>query len=412
MKKKPKKDQFILDYFDKLRLRPSKTNQEFWSNIRIKYGTETFERLNSIIDEREKSLEETPYLPDLYDFKNSRLDLSLDFSRYSADIYRRYFEWLMKLSDMKPKYILDIGCDNGIVTCFYGYLFPDSEVIGIDLSENAVKCSTELSQKLDLNNVQFKVLALEDAINQFPLNHFDWITDIRTIHEIIGDFPDPRSWSMNDVTFDEYPDENQKMVNILSQFQKLLKDDGRFIAFERIGKPTKLVWWVEMLSQVGLHPDWQLCDQIRFYEIGEDQTMPVIIASKLLSKDNTMDQVHKLYIGNMDCTIEDDEEYKDDVTEYLFNKVKDKELLCGIQVNFSNGSGNMRLEVWKSDEKLLNYMYTNIGARNLQVRPINFIKEAKESLLEAQKNYTQAGNRTIYYEDIKARDSFDSSEQQ
>lgn len=408
MKKKPKKDQFILDYFDKLRLSPSKTNKEFWSNIRVKYGTETFEILDSIVDEREKGLKEKPYLPDLYDFKNSSLKLSLDFSRYSADLYRRYFEWLMKLSETRPKHILDIGCDNGIVTCFYGYLFPDSEVIGIDLSENAVKCSIELSQKLGLNNVQFKVLDLEDAINHFPLNHFDWITDIRTIHEIIGGFPAPRSWSISEVTFDEYPMENQKAVNILSQFQKLLKDDGRFIAFERIANPTKLVWWVEMLSRVGLHPDWQLCERIRFHEIGHDQTMPLIIASKLLSKDNTIDQVHKFYIGNMGCTIKDDEVYKDPVAEYLFNSVKDKELLFGIQVNYSNGSGNLRIEVWKTDGKLLNYRYTNVGARKLQVRPINFIKEAKESLLEEQRNHTHAGNRTNYFEDINARDAFDS----
>ena len=49
---------------------------------------------------------------------------------------------------------------------------------------------------------------------------------------------------------------------------------------------------------------------------------------------------------------------------------------------------------------------------NIFLSTSNVILVIKDTIIEAQKNYTQAKNRTNYYEDINARDSFDSSEQQ
>lgn len=55
MIKKSTDELLILDYLEKLRIRPSKNSDDFWGKIKSKYGFKIFETLNDIIQKRADS---------------------------------------------------------------------------------------------------------------------------------------------------------------------------------------------------------------------------------------------------------------------------------------------------------------------------------------------------------------------
>jgi 2-polyprenyl-3-methyl-5-hydroxy-6-metoxy-1,4-benzoquinol methylase len=139
---KAEAEKFAISYFNKLGIKPSRDNRQFWNNIHDKYGKQVFNELNGAMTIVSASDERN-----LYCLKNRSFELSMDFSRYSVDLYRRFFEWFLQNISLDPVSILDLGCDNGIVTCFLALAYPNAKVIGIDTCENGIKCSEQLRSK-------------------------------------------------------------------------------------------------------------------------------------------------------------------------------------------------------------------------------------------------------------------------
>jgi cyclopropane fatty-acyl-phospholipid synthase-like methyltransferase len=52
--------------------------------------------------------------------------------------------------------VLDLGCENGVLTCFYAILWPDEKVFGVKRSQAAVSAARELAKRLGLANVSFE----------------------------------------------------------------------------------------------------------------------------------------------------------------------------------------------------------------------------------------------------------------
>lgn len=112
MANRQENNQFIISYFEKLDIKPATSYNQFWSIIEKNHGKKTRKKLEKIVNVR---VEGSGNGKELYDIKNSNLELSLDFARFSADLYRKYFDWIINQQDILPKKVLDIGCDNGIV---------------------------------------------------------------------------------------------------------------------------------------------------------------------------------------------------------------------------------------------------------------------------------------------------------
>ena len=86
--------------------------------------------------------------PPLYEAKNASLDLSLDIaSRFDGDFSRKYLKWFLGEGFGAPKSILDIGCESGLLTCFYASVYPDAEVLGIDRCMTAIARAEELQYR-------------------------------------------------------------------------------------------------------------------------------------------------------------------------------------------------------------------------------------------------------------------------
>ena len=171
------KNNIIEEYFKNIGLQEGEDYTEFLEELREKHGNQVVGALNNAMSMRNGNSSSNK----IYKLKNDNLQLSIDFSAYSANLYKSYFGWLITNDDLNPKNILDIGCDNGIVTCFYALLYPNAKVVGVDKEKKGIECGIELAKKLNLTNVEFKIMDGKKVDKIFDKNQFDLIVSVRSL---------------------------------------------------------------------------------------------------------------------------------------------------------------------------------------------------------------------------------------
>lgn len=156
-------------------------------------GQKHIERLTELFDLSEERLlygtGNTPYLhrqEELVDYLNQSLQMSLlAASFYDRVFFRRVMAYLNehnlfgtdKYLGQQAGEIFDIGCGNGILTCFLALQHPGASVTGLELSRNAVLVAEELAGKLQAGNVCFAVPGT------LPQKRCDMLFSCRTAHE-------------------------------------------------------------------------------------------------------------------------------------------------------------------------------------------------------------------------------------
>lgn len=134
-------------------------------------GEKHIKKLTELYDRSEERLvygsKDTAYLrrqEELVDYLNQSLQMSLlAASFYDRVFFRRAMEALLRYEQFFAGDILDIGCGNGILTCFLARVHPDASVTGLDLSQMAVSAAEELAGRLRTDNVRF---ASPQTLNQ------------------------------------------------------------------------------------------------------------------------------------------------------------------------------------------------------------------------------------------------------
>ncbi|HIK45828.1 MAG TPA: class I SAM-dependent methyltransferase [Leptolyngbyaceae cyanobacterium M65_K2018_010] len=81
--------------------------------------------------------------------------------------------------------VLDAGCGTGVSTEYLGHLNPRAQVLGIDLSQQALATAQERCRRSGAGNVQFRHLSIYD-LSQLD-QPFDWINCVGVLHHM----PDP-----------------------------------------------------------------------------------------------------------------------------------------------------------------------------------------------------------------------------
>lgn len=365
--------QFVTHFFNRLQIKPAKNFRQFWTEIESRHGRSTTDALKHALECRVPGATTN----EIYLLKNQNLRLSLDFSRYSADLYRRFFDWLVaELCNQKVGRILDIGCDNGIVTCFMALLFPESEVVGVDIESSAITCATELASTLGLTNVSFIQSDIRDMEQTFLRNKsFDLILSVRSFHEIFGEMESmPKHWAIHELMECRL---NQQHLSFLSTIRGLLSyDAAQFITFERLPWMGSTVIWGRHLQDSGLYVDWKRADIIEFQEAGEVQEIPVLVCGLKPDDTDLVSDVYQMYRREGREELLPGREFVDDEAEAVLNLLPGKQLVYGLQVDDTEIA--MRYELWSDTEIALLYQCTNKGSRKLTV----FTKDAIDTVLE------------------------------
>jgi ubiquinone/menaquinone biosynthesis C-methylase UbiE len=100
---------------------------------------------------------------------------------------------------------LDLGCGSGRIPNKLASLYPNSEFVGMDLSEEAIARARKEAAEKSLQNVDFQIRDLSDFHETAPLESFQFIT-----------------------TFDAVHDQGQPL-NLLKGIQRALTNDGVYL---------------------------------------------------------------------------------------------------------------------------------------------------------------------------------------
>ncbi|WP_284035644.1 class I SAM-dependent methyltransferase [Neobacillus sp. 114] len=392
----------IQAYFEKVNMPTHKNLEEFDSYLYENHPKRTVDRILRMMENRMD--EGGNIYANIYRRKNEYLRLSLDVSSYSTDQYRKFFEWVMTFQELNPKRILDIGCDNGFASCFYATLFPDSEVVAIDVNDKALDCAKELATQLELQNIEFRQLDFTEAANHFSAKTFDLIVSLSSIHEIAKPSLLPRSWSIEDGV--KLATESGKEVVTFTQLESLLVDNGMILSMERLPNVDYIAARAVDLERSGLYVDWEKSKKITYDESGEPQTMPAFYISKQRTDRGIVEGALNLYLNRALLSTSFGTHLLDVEAEVQFDEIDNKEFVTGMQIMFLNGSGTLRLEVWKLGARLLAYRYSNVGYRDLKIVPKGSLSTIKKEFKKMAEEY-EAFAEVAFYKNIEERDQLE-----
>lgn len=215
-----------------------------------KEGSKHIETLTKLFDQSEERLVygtgDTPCLhrqDELVDYWNQDLQLSLlAASFYDRVFFRRVLEYLVKKDSFIAGDILDIGCGNGILTCFLALWHPDARITGLDLSSKAVSVANKLSQNLQINNTNF--VTPEESLQE----KYDTLFSCRTVHENVAwkalcKEPKPALLPIGELT--------KRHKKYAAKLAALIKTGGYLISIERYEDDNTYAGLVSALNCAG-----------------------------------------------------------------------------------------------------------------------------------------------------------------
>ena len=165
----------IGEFFEKLGILEENDRDEFFKKIDEKHKVNLTQDLDLAV-----ALRKDKGNGKIYTVKNKDLETTMDFAGYYYDLYRQFFAWFIDFKNsydknLDGKKVLDLGCDNGITTCFVANLYPNSEIIGVDKCKKGIKCAEEIAQKLGVKNVKFEAVDAKKVDKFFKEEKFDLI---------------------------------------------------------------------------------------------------------------------------------------------------------------------------------------------------------------------------------------------
>ena len=158
-------------------------------------------------------------------------------SFYDRVFFRRAMEALLRYEQFFAGDILDIGCGNGILTCFLARVHPDASVTGLDLSQMAVSAAEELAGRLRTDNVRF------------ASPQYDTVFSCRTVHENARWRPLIEEMKAARLSMEE---QSKRYEGYVKELSALVKPQGYFVSIERCEEDDVCAGLICALAGVGL----------------------------------------------------------------------------------------------------------------------------------------------------------------
>ena len=161
---------------------------------------------------------------------------------YEWEILRQVCNYVAAKGQYFGNTILELGCGAGYLTGFLAKTFPDSKIVAIDSSEQAISMAEKRIADLHIENVEFRNCSVGDVDGLF-----DTVVCIGTLHENLDEEVLP------------YPGEpllyqfavSKKMTRDYTRFlTDRLKESGTLCVFERLEHDPLLCGWLLELESI------------------------------------------------------------------------------------------------------------------------------------------------------------------
>ncbi|MCX6388524.1 MAG: class I SAM-dependent methyltransferase [Solirubrobacterales bacterium] len=193
----------------------------------------------------------------LYSAKNASLELSLDVAEiWSGPLYAAQTDWLRSLiTDLAPERVLDIGCEQGILTRVIAEAAPDAEVRAVDNCAEAVELARDYSKQWKAPSPAFHLYDLRDPW------HAEWaggtMDVVHASRSMLGEVILPSA----EIPRSPLPGERQPAADWLREARVMAgriaaatRPGGLFISLERTDLNGALRW-ARVLAENGFQLD-------------------------------------------------------------------------------------------------------------------------------------------------------------
>lgn len=90
--------------------------------------------------------------------------------------------WGLDQLKKSPSSILDVGCGGGLFTIRLGEHYPHAQVLGIDISEQAIQFANQKLAESKTKNVKFLIPSSHEL--NYPMDSFDVVTSTLVCHHL------------------------------------------------------------------------------------------------------------------------------------------------------------------------------------------------------------------------------------
>jgi SAM-dependent methyltransferase len=307
---------------------------------------------------------------DLYALKNRNLRFSL-LATYAerVELHAKAFSMLERISEPLSK-ILDVGCENGLLTCLLALRWPNAQVMGIDSSTAAVARAGELASILELKNVTFVVGAAEDIATNLEGELFDLITTITVLHDggllpSVAKVNKRNAEVFSPLTIGAWSPAFSAIAAALG------RSGARWVSMERCKSPATFSAWCQAFDAAGLGIDCRESQRVPC----EGDILSVVVAGHDRPHPIDFKKIHGLWISpgfnRWGLPTEPPWVVCDQQAEAIFAQLHPKTCIDRIVAWDGNGREVERLEVWEAATLCLLYIVNPSAERTrLQIRAI------------------------------------------
>ncbi|HEU5449382.1 MAG TPA: methyltransferase domain-containing protein [Acidimicrobiia bacterium] len=290
-------------------------------------------------------------------------DLDTALAEYASRPVMIAAAWLRWWYDHHPPAtrLLDVGCGPGVLTCAYGLALPDAEVVGVDVTPDAVVCAEELAGRVGARNVTFVV---DDALDPSgELGEFDQVVAVTAFGEA-GLYPQhppagPDAFSsVADVDGPGLEFRSPGIEHVVS----LLSPGGSLLVFDRTGAASQAVRLGAAMLNAGVDLDLRQAGGEVFVEEGHPTTFTRFVGTRSSGAPSTSGAALAAWLKAAEPPAYG-EAWTDEL-RFEALKASGAERLWGCEIDYSPHSPMIeRREIWTDGDDSYGWIATTLGLR-------------------------------------------------
>jgi len=363
----------VENYFKSIGVCRPKSDAVYVRQGRKRFG-KLFEELTFLIGARANGAAIDPY-----ELKNSSLELSLYVGEHhSSSMWREFASWLVSENIDAPSQVLDLGCENGVLTCFYGSLWPDAKVVGLERCSAAVEVARKLAMNLGLRNVSFEDANVRDFLAANG-GRFHLIMASHAMHEILEreGSRKPLNWNgeyerIEDVAL---TDADLYAIETLKAVGGALTEDGFLISVDRSPTTASTWWYVQCLEEAGLKVSLSRSHMIECQGLSGGERFPLTVARHARKGETKTTAEELVSLASFTKLAAMKMSFQEDLADVIVRSFGPTEVLFEAVCEYVNGSGIRTIRLLKTPTLLVLHDFTNHGFQTASLAPLVALPE-------------------------------------
>jgi SAM-dependent methyltransferase len=358
----------VESYFKSIGVGRPKSDAVYTKKGLKRFG-KAFEDITFLIGSRADGVDVDPY-----EVKNRSLDLSLYVGEYYvSNMWREFASWLVKENLPRPSEVLDVGCENGVLTCLYAMLWPKAKVIGVERSAAAVAAARELAKRLSLGNVSFEQ---SDARRYLDANvgRFQVITSTHVMHEFLAGpgRRKPFTWEseyngIEDITLTAA---DLHAVETLKAVVGALTTGGILISLDRSPYLASKWWYTQCLEAAGMKVSLARSYVIECSHPAGAERFPLTVARRAREDESKTTPAEIVSLSSFRELSALNMSFREDLADAFVRSIGPTEIMFNAVCEYFDGSGIRTIQLLKAPAFLVLHDFTNHGFRTAWIAPL------------------------------------------